>query len=155
MGSLPDTILGPFAIGQWHHRRRRQTEDSVAFASLRLLRGDAVGLFNELGQGVPAWAWVNMLAHSRPGELASIKRPHRFGWEVVVAHLATELLNAGQGCPEVVGLVQRAALVPLELALLGGEVTEPVTPGQLGVLVMTALYQAQIQTHIRDNRHEA
>ena len=104
---------------------------------------------------MPAWAWVNMLAHSRPGDLASIKRPHRFGWEVVVAQLAAELLNAGHGRPEVVGFLQRAVLVPLELALLAGDVPEPVTPGQLGVLVMTALYQAQIQTHIRDDRHEA
>jgi hypothetical protein len=38
---------------------------------------------------------------------------------------------------------------------VAGDVPEPVTPGQLGVLVMTALYQAQIQTQIRDNRPEA
>ena len=35
-----------------------------------------------------------------------------------------------------VGILQRAVLVPLELALLAGDVPEPVTPGQLGVLVM-------------------
>ena len=58
----------------WPHRRRRKTEDSVVFAGPRC-EGEAVGLFNELGQGVPAWAWVNMLAHWRPGELAQHKTP--------------------------------------------------------------------------------
>ncbi len=129
----------------WFHRRRHQTEDSVVVESVRLLTGDAVGVFNELGQGAPGWAWVNVLAHSRPNELAGIKRPHRFGWDAVVADLAAELLSLGHGCPVAVAFLQRTALVPLELALLGGEMPEPMTPGQLGVLVMTALYRAQME----------
>jgi hypothetical protein len=38
----------------WPRCRPRRAEDSVVLASVRLLRGDGVGLFNELGQGVPA-----------------------------------------------------------------------------------------------------
>ncbi len=143
----------------WLRRHGRETEDSVVLTSMRLLRGDAVGLFTELGQGVPAWARVNALAHLTVRELARTKAAHRLAsgghaWNAMLAHLAGELLRAGHRSLEEVDFLQRAALVPLELALLGGELPEPVTPGQLGVLVMSALHHAQIEAHIRDTQNE-
>ena len=49
-----------------------------------------------------------------------------------------------------VGILQRAVLVPLELALLAGDVPEPVTPGQLGVLVVArVLPRANPNAHPR------
>jgi hypothetical protein len=142
----------------WPRCRPRRAEDSVVLASVRLLRGDGVGLFNELGQGVPAWARVNVLAHSRLSGLAAIKPPRRFargrGWDVVMADLAVELLSTARGCPEEVDFLQRAALVPLELAFLGGELPEPLTPSHFGMLVRSALCKADVQAQIRPNQSE-
>jgi hypothetical protein len=133
----------------WPRRRHHEDEESVVVASVRLLSGDAVGLFKESGQGVPAWARINLLAHSELATLARMKAPRRVSranrWDAMVANLAAELIISGHGRPEEVTFLQLAALVPLELALLGGKFPEPLTPGQLGVLVVSALYHAQIR----------
>jgi hypothetical protein len=132
----------------WPRRRHRKNEDSVAWTSVRFLNGDAVDLFKESEQGVPGWAWVNVLAHSEPWKLARMKVPRRVGranaWDATVASLAAEITRTGRGRREEVDFLQLTALVPLELALLGGKLPEPLTPGQLRVLVMSALCRAQI-----------
>jgi hypothetical protein len=133
----------------WPRRRHREDEESIVVASVRLLSGDAIGLFKESRQGVPAWARINLLAHSEVATLARMKAPRRISranrWDAMVANLAAELLILGHGRPEEVSFLQLAALVPLELALLGGKLPDPLTPGQLGVLVVSALYRAQIR----------
>jgi hypothetical protein len=133
----------------WPRRHHPEDGESVVVASMRLLSGDAVGLFKESGQAVPAWARVNLLAHSELATLARMKAPRRISdanrWDTMVANLAAELIVLGHSRPEEVSFLQLAALVPLELALLGGKLPEPRTPGQLGVLVVSVLCHAQIR----------
>jgi hypothetical protein len=129
----------------WPRRRNLESEDSVVVATVRLLKGEAVDLFIESGQDVPVWARLNRLAHSDLEVLTSLHRTGLFSnsWDAVVAYLATELSGAGYRQPEQVAWLQRAILVPLELALLGAQLPQPVTPGQLATLVLNALRQAQ------------
>jgi hypothetical protein len=129
----------------WPRRRNLESEDSVVVATVRLLKGEAVDLFIESGQDVPVWARLNRLAHSDLDVLTSLNRTGLFSnrWDAVVAYLAAELLGAGYRQPEEVAWLQRTILVPLELALLGAQLPQPVTPGQLATLVLNALRHAQ------------
>lgn len=125
------------------HRHHCENEDNVALASVNLLEGGAVEAFRQSGQSVPAWAYVNSLAHSQADKLTTLKTLPRFlhpdGWDAVVAYLATELLTIAHGRLDEISFMQRADLVPLELDLLAGDIQEPETPGQLAELVLNAL----------------
>jgi hypothetical protein len=135
----------------WRRRYRSETRDSVVLAGGRLLEGDATESFRELGQSVPAWAYVNALAHSQPDRLTSLKTPPLFvdpgGWDAVVAYLATELLTITHGRLDEVHVMQRAVLVPLELDLLAGQVQVPRSPRQLADLVINALHRGRTRDH--------
>ena len=115
-----------------------------------LLQGHFLGYATRRGRPIPAWAWVNQVAHASPGELKAVAaaagRHGRQGqplsdWREVQAAAARELLWAAGAEPDAVARLQRHALVPLELALLRsaarGEV--PVTPQVLGRLCHAAL----------------
>jgi hypothetical protein len=129
----------------WRRRNHSENTDSVVLASVRMLEGNAAELFRESGQGVPAWAYLNALAHSQADQLTTLTTAPLFlrpgGWDAVVAYLATELLTIAHGRPDQISVIQRAALVPLELGLLAGEVPEPEIPGQLAELVIDALHR--------------
>lgn len=86
---------------------------------------------------VPAWLWLNALAHSRWSRLADIaagnRRNPRPGWDGALSFLASEVLIAA-GSSEGLEALQRARLVPLELRLLGAA-RAPEAPAELVHLV--------------------
>jgi hypothetical protein len=120
---------------------------------MRFLRGEAVDLLYESGQGVPVWALLNLLAHTSLGRLTSLAKSDAHhpqnGWDAAVAYLATELVAVGQRKSEEIALIQRIVLVPLELALLNGDLRAPTTPGEFVTRVIGALDAAPIR-----DRHE-
>jgi hypothetical protein len=137
----------------WSRRSQTKRRDQVAAAGMRFLRGEAVDLLHESGQGLPTWALLNLLAHTSLGRLRSLAKSDAFhpqnGWNAAVAYLAIELLGVGQRTPDEIALIQRTVLVPLELALLNGDLRAPSTPGEFVTLVIGALGRASVR-----DRHE-
>jgi len=98
---------------------------------------------------VPAWAWVNVLAHARPEDLATLADPGSVpvGWQVaanrvwgaVLVPLAAELLVRSAADPLVLRRLQWHALIPLELRLARPGPTMPGRPDQLVARVRAAL----------------
>ena len=86
---------------------------------------------------LPAWVWLNALAHSRWSRLVDIaaanRRNPRPGWDSALGFLASELLIAADSSDGLEAL-QRARLVPLELRLFGAA-PGPETPSELVHLV--------------------
>jgi hypothetical protein len=74
---------------------------------------------------VPAWAWVNLLAHGTVGELEAARHvtaddgSPSAQWRAARAFLAREVLEAAAAADTTLADVQRRLLVPLELELMG------------------------------------
>ncbi len=98
---------------------------------------------------VPAWAWLNALAHGSEDDIAALAaaRPEPPGanswaaplWHQALAFLAHELMYqvARQGRP--LAELQRSTLVPLELELARRSVPTSTKPGELVASVLRAL----------------
>ncbi|HZT64490.1 MAG TPA: hypothetical protein VFA11_01750 [Acidimicrobiales bacterium] len=105
------------------------------------------------GWAIPSWAWLNRVAHADPGELERLAAngPRRLpagqaapDWRAALAAIARDVLDAADGEPEVLSLLQRRALVPLELALMAAE-----ERGSAGVtpVMLARLSQAAMRGH--------
>lgn len=97
-------------------------------------------------QPVPAWAWMNMLAHGTPRQLRSMAYEGLGGafttvdaWERGLCFLAREVLAMAEerGCT--VEELQRRALVPLELEMTRDVGWVETGPGLLVMRVVAAL----------------
>lgn len=64
----------------WSRRSQTRRRELVAAAGTRFLRGEAVDLLHESGQGVPAWALLNLLAHTSLGRLSSLAKSDAKGY---------------------------------------------------------------------------
>lgn len=114
-------------------------EESEAFLGGRLHL-----VYQATGRSVPAWAWVNPLAHGTFEELfvlseeAILPPPGaRYGWSDMLARLAEHIV-AMAGGPEELDRLQRSTLWPLESRLLDHPFR--CEPFQLSALVLAALH---------------
>lgn len=155
----------------WKWRRRREAQQRVRDHSLsretrsgaRLaleveayLGGSSHEWFVARGREVPAWAYVNQVAHAEPGllrQLAAWQSPRdagaggrtdetarlttrpggrvgRLTWRGAVAVLAAEVLDVGGSDPSSIRRIQLDRLQPLESALMA-RLARPMSPEQL------------------------
>jgi hypothetical protein len=129
-------------------RHREQSGHTLIAESIYLLEGRSLDLYVESGRGIPAWARVNALAHSTAEQLASFESRQRLAggsrWEAVMGFLAGEIRSIGHGRPERIAHIQASVLIPLELAMLDGEVAQPASAGALATLVLGALERSRL-----------
>lgn len=122
--------------GDGSHRALREAQ--------AVLCGRAVEWFEEQNTRIPGWAWVNQLAHATPVRLRQLVTIGHYGhpssWDCALGASAAELVTAG-GSPAGILRLQREALVPLELDLLGGRAAAPAKPSQLTVMVRRIIQQ--------------
>jgi hypothetical protein len=124
---------------KWGKRRSEAVRARAVVAEAeRMLKGRTLETFISRRQRVPAWSLVSLLGHASLSDLARLGSPgygsDPLGWSGTVARLARELhMMAG----DEVGLLrlQRWSLIPLELRLLGGEISPPTTPADLFSMV--------------------
>ncbi len=103
--------------------------DAPRFASdcERLLDGSYLDAACAIGSPVPNWAWLNKLTHCAESELLLIaRRPFAFeqrsdlhAWARTLSFLAQELVQSSSRCGRSVAALQREALLPLELEMMG------------------------------------
>lgn len=116
-----------------------------------LLDGRYADHLGAQGRWAPAWAWVNVLAHSTGAELAAVaagdasprpgEPPGTKEWRDALAFLADDLLAYVGPSPGNLRDVQASALVPLELGLMRPADRPPLNPGQLAADVLAAVHQ--------------
>lgn len=145
----------------WKWRRRREAQQGVRDHSLsretrsgvRLAReieaylnGSSGEWFTARGREVPAWAYVNQVAHAEPDLLWQLAaweparearlttrpggRVDRLSWRGAVAVLAGEVLDLGGSEASSIRRIQVDRLQPLESALMTRS-AYPITPEQL------------------------
>ena len=88
-------------------------DEATAYLEGRLLeRQRAAGA----GGRVPAWLWLNAVAHGDAGRLHELADPPTSagGWRGVRASLAREVLSRTGDDPAAIAALQRGVLVPLE-----------------------------------------
>jgi hypothetical protein len=80
---------------------------------------------------VPAWAWINAIAHAAPDRIAELanessiprsKRADYRAWQVVIRAIAEEVMEAADGRPSDVEQIQVLTLMPLEFALMSNPI---------------------------------
>lgn len=99
-------------------------------------------------QAVPAWAWVNQVAHGSRDDLETLARSDdiaaspadRVVWHAATVFLAKEVLGVA-GDDTDLRRVQQEALVPVELQL-ADQWWRPVAPTHVVRLVLTELQKA-------------
>lgn len=100
-------------------------------------------------QSIPAWAWVNRVAHASLTDLhtmvsqshISASSPDLVAWEHLVSFLAKEVLATVGGDDTWLQDLQQQVLVPVELCL-AEEWWRAVAPSDLATLVTVALQNA-------------
>jgi hypothetical protein len=91
------------------------------------LAGDWAEHLAAHGEPVPAWAWLNRVAHGRIDELRALTRTPGWGhawmdeWDRLQACVADTLFQRARQLSSDVATLQLKVLVPLELMLLGDE----------------------------------
>lgn len=112
------------------------------------LAGEYLDYLDALNRDVPAWAWVNPLAHADGEELRAIAvhcrqrrlaPSHRRRWHLLLASLAQRLLAVAERGPHDLGTIQRARLVPLELELAARPTGDRMGPDAVAAEVAFAL----------------
>jgi hypothetical protein len=85
------------------------------------------------GRAVPAWAWLNKIAHGDDEHLGRVAAGDDplvpADWRVTLSLLARRATEE----------VQRNVLVPLELELIEADLRPDLTPGQLATLAIQAI----------------
>lgn len=109
--------------------RRRDPERELAEELIADCEAFLAGRYAEhleaRGRRVPAWAWVNLLAHGTGDELAAARHLVQDGtdprsqWRAARAFLAREVLEAAVAAGTTLDDLQRRVLIPLELELMG------------------------------------
>ena len=108
----PDGPLRPAGVG----------EECDAF-----LAGEWAEHLAANGEPVPAWAWLNHVAHGPLEELRALTQTPAWGhasmkeWDRLQACVADTLFRRARQVSTDVPTLQRQVLVPLELMLLGDE----------------------------------
>lgn len=125
-----------------HWRPRDPVDGGLADECDAFLTGRYAEYRRDVGQPIPAWAWINELAHRDPEDIVVLaigdREPGRVlaPWTPVVDDLAGSLAAQAGSLAEM-GTMQRAALVPLELSVI--ETGQRLTPKSLYLRVQEAL----------------
>ena len=135
----------------WFPLKRRKNGAQRAAPQLasdceRVLDGSFLDAACARGEAVPCWAWLNKLTHCTESELALIaRRPLVFEqrgdlhtWARTLSFLAHELQQSAARCKRDVTSLQREALLPLELELMGAAFG----PSELTRRVLVALEES-------------
>ena len=109
------------------------------------LSGRLVEYYLERGTVVPAWAWLNAVAHRNDAQLAAMVmagRPERVPlemgrWYDARLTLAVVVLDIARYSHEDISELQQEALIPLEIALAGA----PLAPQGLVERAVAALHR--------------
>lgn len=126
------------AMGWWHRRAEPPAEDLVSECEA-FLAGRFAGVFDQRGEPVPPWAWLNRLAHAPREQIQALAAtagpPRRLGqrpsdWRDAVATVAVDLLGLAPDDQSLHSL-QLSALLPVELALMGDKAGLAGTPQEL------------------------
>jgi hypothetical protein len=125
--------------------RRQRSSRGEAKALARMVReveaflsGSSEDWFFTRGQSIPAWAYINKIAHADPDRLrqlaawAPVEPSRCHGWREAVAILARETIEAGESDPRAIRRIQLDSLVGLELQLISR--TSTVAPRALVAL---------------------
>jgi hypothetical protein len=116
---------------RFRQRTRGTTLEGSRFVNdcASFLSGEYLNDLIATSRDVPAWAWVNAVAHSAPERLVALAHaPHgRFGvehgeWPAVVRRIATEVIDASVVTEMTVAEIQNAALVPIEFAVMSNPI---------------------------------
>ncbi len=101
------------------------------------------------GSHVPAWAWLNLLAHGSARDLQQLTcSPTAPLWEQARAYLASELLSAAQAGASL-AVLQDTVLQPLEAEAISREAQGwPVSPAETVATMRAAIkrYRSQNRT---------
>ena len=107
------------------------------------LAGAYVDLLERRARPVPAWAWLNRLAHADEASLARLgdadldaHRTGTGGWRTAQRWLAAVIVDLAGTYPGGVRQIQSEALVPLELALAGSDLDSDLDVRQVIALVL-------------------
>jgi hypothetical protein len=137
-------------------KRARDDHDAgLGDACEALLHGSYVEHLERRQDRVPAWAWLNRLAHGTPDELRHLaswddRRPGNARapvWRAAQNFLAAVVLDraTAEGSGGLAALQQRS-LVPLELALIAAP-DAAITPAQLVSRVLALLDDHRSRSH--------
>ena len=136
------------AQGIRDHSLSRETRSGTRLAREveAFLSGSSGEWFIARGRDVPAWAYVNQIAHSEPDLLWQLaawqparearlttqpdRRVDSLSWRGAVAVLASEILELGGSDPGSIRQIQLDRLQPLESALMA-QTTRLASPEQL------------------------
>jgi hypothetical protein len=129
--------------------RSRAWERTLVAECEAFLTGHYVDRLLSEGRLVPSWAWLNLLAHGTESEIGACAETDgtdgavgaRPDWHLVLAFLAQELLAEAARQGVAVAELQRRALVPLELALIGSRTRSIMAPPAFVSEVRQALAQ--------------
>ena len=135
----------------WRARKHRglAEPEELVLECEAFLSGQYAQCLRDSDRGVPAWAWLNVLAHGSDGQLgglASANPGHEpaptpaTAWPSAMALLAREILNRVAQGGETLAELQRLALVPLELDFASRRSWTP-TPAMFVGAVRSALHQ--------------
>ena len=114
---------------------QQKSDISVVQLAEALVQGDVLIALQERGEAAPAWGYLNLLAHSDRGSLQRVRdfnqsRRPLSGWGTVVFDLIVDMLNSAPTDDDLQSL-QRKALVPLELKILGRRGNAVLSSGSL------------------------
>lgn len=135
-------------------RAIRHEVDDLAAELAATLDGRILERRRGLGD-VPAWEWVNVLAHSDWQRLSTLaagsNSSGRSGWDGAIRFLADEMLTTAGSTAGLLRL-QRARLIPLELEMLAGLHPNP-TPVALVGLVCREINRERARNAHPSNHH--
>ena len=121
---------------------RKSDVRAVVAEAERLLGGRTIEQYIARRQKVPAWTLIALLGHGTRLDLMKLAHPaaspNPAGWSGTVARLAGQLLMLSW-VDESLTRLQRQALIPMELELLGGHRTPPSSPTELHEMVTESL----------------
>lgn len=132
-------------------RRRLGSEADLTDECLAFLEGDYAFYLERRGDNVPAWAWMNTLAHSSVHgvrRMARVTRTPASSFEharskKALGGLARELLTLTGSDPDRLAALQQELLIPLELTVLRDGARGHLMSDELIALVQEALHVAR------------
>ncbi len=149
--------MGWSAWASAHERAVRRQAAELTAGCEALVAGRAYEHIAATGREVPAWAWLNVLAHGTRRELADVRSGKRWEvglgcrreWRAALAFLANEILEKAGPDPAKLVALQSRVLVPLELSLGENPNSRWLGPAELASKVLAALSEHPSNQHGR------